>query len=555
MGSKRATVDQRLANLLNYLCEKEGINQETLENKQGEISFGSIYVHDIKALKKTIEYLKDYAKIQIIAQGLSNQKEELELNINAAQADFQRIIDEISAKKKSLPRVTKKKIKDEMLGFQAGMEEEEQSRYEKALEERKAKVKSMEQDIKLYESKIKKLESIKKSIDKPNKLMQQLLPDDYMEIEENYARLVNLCVASMTDGYSKKDLIGDDKVFKFDEKNYTVNYTNARKYLSAIKSRKELMELKKYIEAKKDFKELADEYKRTSDEKRKTEEALQVIDSKEFKYISDKMNNLIEEYNKVDNLEYRAYRGNIFTRLGNKVKKLLGLPVRRKIPKKVWEARAQLSEVIKDFTEEIKGDEQKTKAFEAYQIASKKAGRKYFVSVQELEWNASTIKQYGTDKVSLPEKPISVYALKMYLAASNQKLQEDVRKIKEKRTQAKENALDLYTRLSDNGPKKLLKTQGEKNILDIIKTYYPDEKTNKRLFRSEIDPSTAAIILESILGRKNISWESIADSYAQILGKQKLTEERASFDQIINDKVESLSAILGPKQKENEEVR
>lgn len=555
MGSKRATVDQRLANLLNYLCEKEGINQETLENKQGEISFGSIYVHDIKALKKTIEYLKDYAKIQIIAQGLSNQKEELELNINAAQADFQRIIDEISAKKKSLPRVTKKKIKDEMLGFQAGMEEEEQSRYEKALEERKAKVKSMEQDIKLYESKIKKLESIKKSIDKPNKLMQQLLPDDYMEIEENYARLVNLCVASMTDGYSKKDLIGDDKVFKFDEKNYTVNYTNARKYLSAIKSRKELMELKKYIEAKKDFKELADEYKRTSDEKRKTEEALQVIDSKEFKYISDKMNNLIEEYNKVDNLEYRAYRGNIFTRLGNKVKKLLGLPVRRKIPKKVWEARAQLSEVIKDFTEEIKGDEQKTKAFEAYQIASKKAGRKYFVSVQELEWNASTIKQYGTDKVSLPEKPISVYALKMYLAASNQKLQEDVRKIKEKRTQAKENALDLYTKLSDNGPKKLLKTQGEKNILDIIKTYYPDEKTNKRLFRSEIDPSTAAIILESILGRKNISWESIADSYAQILGKQKLTEERASFDQIINDKVESLSAILGPKQKENEEVR
>ena len=95
MGSKRVTVDQRLANLLSYLCEKEGINQETLENKKGEISFGSIYVHDIKALKETIDYLKDYAKIQIIAQGLSNQKEELESNINDAQADFQRIIDEI----------------------------------------------------------------------------------------------------------------------------------------------------------------------------------------------------------------------------------------------------------------------------------------------------------------------------------------------------------------------------------------------------------------------------------------------------------------------------
>ena len=238
MGSKRVTVDQRLANLLSYLCEKEGINQETLENKKGEISFGSIYVHDIKALKETIDYLKDYAKIQIIAQGLSNQKEELESNINDAQADFQRIIDEIKAKKKSLPRVTKKKIKAEMLGFQAEMEEEEQSRYEKALEERKAKVKSMEQDIKLYENKIKKLESIRKSIGKPNKLMKHLLPDDYMKIEENYARLVNLCVASMTEGYSKKDLIGDDKVFKFDGKKYTVNYKNARSFLSAIKSRR-----------------------------------------------------------------------------------------------------------------------------------------------------------------------------------------------------------------------------------------------------------------------------------------------------------------------------
>lgn len=554
MGSKRVTVDQRLANLLSYLCEKEGINQETLENKKGEISFGSIYVHDIKALKETIDYLKDYAKIQIIAQGLSNQKEELESNINDAQADFQRIIDEIKAKKKSLPRVTKKKIKAEMLGFQAEMEEEEQSRYEKALEERKAKVKSMEQDIKLYENKIKKLESIRKSIGKPNKMMQQLLPDDYMKVKENYARLVNLCVASMTDGYSKKDLIGDDKVFKLQRGSYTVNYNNARSFLSAIKSRKELMELKKYIEAKKDFQELADEYERTSDEKRKTEEALKVIDSKEFNYISDKMNNLIEEYNKVDSIEYKAYRGNIFTRLANKVKKLLGLPVRRKIPKKVWEARSQLSEVIKDFTEEIKGDEQKTKAFEAYQIASKKAGRKCFASIQELEWNATTIKQYGTDKVSLPEKTISVYALKMYLATSNQKLQEDVRNIKEKRTQAKENALGLYTKLSKES-KKLLETQGEKNILDFIKTYYPDEKTNKRLFSRQIEPSTAAIILESILGRKNISWESIADSYAQILGKQKLTEERASLDQIINDKVENLRTTLEPKQKENEEVR
>lgn len=552
MGSTKTTVDKRVADILNYICEREGFDPNTLQKKDDSPSIFTRGKEDMEGLKETITYLKDFAKMQAIAEGIGSS-ETLEKNIELAKADFQKVIEEKEAQIKSMPRVTRKKINTNNYGFQNEMQEQAQKQYEAALEERRNKIASLRQDIKLYKNKVKKLDTIKKSAGKPGKLMQLLFPEEYINLQGNYAKLVNLCVASMTDGYKKKDLIGDDKVFKYDGEKYTVNYNNARKFISAIKSRKELLALHEYIEAKNKYQSIAFNCKDTIDAKDKYDEIREVVDTKEFKYVTDMMNQLIGEYNKLNAKEDKAKRGNFFTRLGIGIKVMFGFRGYRKIPEKILDARADVANQISQFSEQVKKDPILTKAFEAYNLICWHGEDAISEGTKELEWAGPVIEQYGPDRATFPTKIVSVDTLKAQLARKQQRINEDMKKMKVQREEAKQKALSLYRGLTKKS-KKLLTTHGEKNIEEYVKTYYTNSN-DKKIGREYMSPSSAAVILENLLSRKGIPWERVVDSYAEILGKQKLEDDRRNIEDAINSKLTNLKESIMPEKEKQQKER
>ena len=102
----RLTIDQRLSDVLNFLCEQEGINPQTYESQRGSRLF-SKNEEDIKSLKATIDYLKDYAKLQTIAKSMSNSKGLAE-DIEKAKADFEALIEERKKQIASMPMPKKR---------------------------------------------------------------------------------------------------------------------------------------------------------------------------------------------------------------------------------------------------------------------------------------------------------------------------------------------------------------------------------------------------------------------------------------------------------------
>ena len=551
MGSTKVTVDKRLADILNYICEKEGVDPSTLKKKEDRPNFFIKNKKDMQGLRNTISYLKDFAKLQTIAEGIGNS-EQFEKNIELAKSDFEKIIEEKEKQIKNMPRVTRKKINTNNFGFQEEMQEQAQKQYEAALEDRRNKIASLRQDVKLYKNKIKKLDTIKKSANKPGKLMQLLFPEEYIHIQDNYARLVNLCATSMVDGYNKKDLIGDDKVFKFDGEKYSVNYNNARKFISAIKSKKELLALHEYIKAKNNYKSIANECKNTIDEKKKYDEALKVIDTKEFKYVTDMMNQMIDEYNQLSAKEDKARKGNILTRIGIGIKEMLGLRGYRKVPQKILDARQDVADKIRSFSEEIKKDSKLTKAFETYNFIYWHGQGTIGTGTQELDWAAPAIEQYGPDRATFPTKLVSVDKLKNQILGKQQKITDKINKIKADREEAKREAIGLFRGFTKKS-RKLLETHGEKNIEEYVKTYYTNND-NKKPNSEYMSPSSAAVILENLLNRKGIPWERVADSYAEIIGKQKLEEDRINIEKVINSKLNNLhGSVMQETQKQQEE--
>lgn len=537
----RLTIDQRLSDVLNFLCEQEGINPQTYESQRGSRLF-SKNEEDIKSLKATIDYLKDYAKLQTIAKSMSNSKGLAE-DIEKAKADFEALIEERKKQIASMPIPKKRSSASFMYDYVDKFNEAEARRVEEEKEERARKIASLKQDIKIYQGKIKKLNEVKKHLSNPQKVMEILLPNEYTNVKENYARLINLCAASMVEGFRKSELIGEDKPFNYEDGKYTVNYNNARKFLSVLKAKNQVMSATDFIGKKQ-------EYVRTADTRRKRQEyigelnnAVEASKTEEFDYIVARMNMISDMYMDLEEMEAKARKGTIFTRIANGIRHAFGYRRRgAKIPRKVWDARFDLADEIKALTAEVKHNPELEDAFNAYQLATKDPKSSVFRGIKEFAWNAEQLKQFGVERVYLPQSLVHAEDLRKHLTKELRVEQRELALDKKEEQEAKHTALDSYVGLTKR-TKSVLKKQEDDTIVRIAEEYYGLGKENDRLgIRREgrIAPSTAAIILESILGRKNISWEQIANSYAEVLGRDNIDIEELDLEKAVDNKVDSL---------------
>lgn len=537
----KITIDQRLSDVLNFLCEQEGINPQTMESQRGSRLFFK-NEEDIKSLKATINYLKDYAKLQTIAKAMSNSTGLAE-DIEKAKADFASLIEERKKQIASIPTPKKRSSASFMYDYVDKFNEAEAKRVEEEKEARTRKIASLKQDIKIYQGKIKKLDQVKKYLSNPQKVMEILLPNEYTEVKENYARLVNLCVASMLEGFDKNELIGEDKPFNFENGKYTVNYNNARRFLSVLKAKKQVMSATEFIGKKQEYSKTAIERRKRQEYIEKINNAIKASGTEEFNYIVTRMNMISDQYLDLEEMEAKARRGTIFTRIANGVRSIFGLKEKgAKIPRKVWDARYDLADEITSLTMEVKQNPELENAFNAYQLASKDPNNSSYRGIKVFSWTAEQLKRYGVERVALPQSRVSVEDLQNNLNVELSKEKRILAVEREEEQEAKHTALDSYTGLTQK-TKSVLKKQDDDTIVKIAEEYYGLGKEESRfnIRRSgTISPSTAAIILESIMGRKNISWEQIANSYAEVLGRDNINIEELDLEKAVDNKVDSL---------------
>ena len=123
-------------------------------------------------------------------------------------------------------------------------------------------------------------------------------------------------------------------------------------------------------------------------------------------------------------------RGSLITRIGDGIKDLIGLPIRRKIPRKIIYERNDLSENIERLSSELKQDEAKMKAYEAYQIAYQ--GAESSMGIKELDWSAPLIREEGILRATFPIETVTVDILKKNLAKNKSRTDREVEELASK---------------------------------------------------------------------------------------------------------------------------
>ena len=240
-------------------------------------------------------------------------------------------------------------------------------------------------------------------------------------------------------------------------------------------------------------------------------------------------------------------KNSFITKLSNKFRTSFKLPEKNRVTRKERILRRELSSKIAEITSKTKEDEAYKKAFDAYQVASKAVKRPYFSNVEEMEWTIPEIKNSGLKRVTniAKENTNEVFLrIKVKKACEFEKEYENDLSIEVGNAKTKE--AQKYLKLTSK-TKKILEKESEENILKYAKRYYGvGVDRNEKMFEynENLSPSSAAIILESILGRKSISWESIVENYSSIIGKHNLEREGINMTKIVEEKVDSLKQGL-----------
>lgn len=553
----RITVDQRLSDVLNLLCEEDHIDPVTLEAKGQSLRLHSGNERDIRSLRETITYLKDYAKLQTLAKSISDS-ESLAKNIEEAKEYFAGLIEERKAQIATVPKPKRRNGSSYIYDYADRFKEAEERRLEAEREERARKIASLKEDIRIYQEKIKKLDQMKKALGNPQKVMEILLPEEYTNVRDNYARLVNLCATSMLEGFKTSDLVGEDKPFNYEDGQYTVNYNQARKFLSVLKAKKQVIDATDFLGKKQEYIETAGERRKTQDLVNRLKEALEETDTTNFEYMLARMNNISSQYMSLEEMEGKARRGTIFSRARDGLRVAFGLrPIGAKIPRKVWDARYELSDDIKALVSEIKYNPELEKSFKAYQLATTLDSSGRAKSLQEFAWTADQLVQYGVERVSFEPEALVVDQIKDSLSTELGYATRNLKLQRHDEEDAKHSALDTYASLTKR-TKSVLGKQSKETIRNIAEEYYGlgrDTSLRREAKRQgRISPSTAAIILESIIGRKNITWEQIAASYANILGKENVNLEELDLEKAIDNKVDELRDFFSSEPVRQEEA-
>ena len=86
------SINERLSEVLLFLCKKDGYSPETLKRLDSGVLLPED-LEEIKKLRETVSYLKDYAKLQILTKSLGNS-ELYEKDIEEARNNANSIIHE-----------------------------------------------------------------------------------------------------------------------------------------------------------------------------------------------------------------------------------------------------------------------------------------------------------------------------------------------------------------------------------------------------------------------------------------------------------------------------
>ena len=352
-------------------------------------------------------------------------------------------------------------------------------------------------------------------------------------------------------------LVGESNVFeKKDGQKYTINQANAKKLVSILKARKEILSGAEYIVAHKDYERKEESYNEEINNIKKYRLASDIADSKEFAEITQKVNAIIDNYNRLDDMEYKASRGNALTFIANTIRKAFDLKPVIKVPKKVLKLREELATQIDELIQDSNKNAKNKKAFNAYITARKSFGDGYTLSVDRLQVAKQELRVYGVERVELPMKKIDVAQLKLqsgyWATTSEQRASE----LEAKKAEAKEKSDAMYSKLSKK-TKQMIETQGEDSILYYAQKYYDFDGARDRFRKfadsKAVSAGASAMILESILKRKNLAWEDIYTVYGDILGR---TEEKEN--QVLNNAVTGTvnrlkQRITGMVEKADEE--
>ncbi len=534
------SVDQRLASVLLFLCRNSGYSPETLKRKDGRFLL-SDDIEEIKELKETVKYLKNYAKIQALSRAIGDSGAFAE-EIKIARENILRQIEEKENEYRNLPRKKSLAVKESHLyGYEEQIADEKKKTATKFNEELDAKRNHIKNEIKSLRERLKELDLLEKNVGKPSKIMELLFEKERMASATEYQRLIDLCARVITSGFDGKVLIGEGKPFTYDKETdtYTINPKEAKKYITTVKKGRAIIACSEYIGAKRKEEETRESIQKEETAVAERTELQGNFGSKEFTFIHDSINKIISEYNSILEIEERKSDRSIV----NKIRELFGRRPRYITTRKTLRARKELEETIQDFLTKVKSDKKLRSTYSQYVGCRGTIIGQEHLTGNNLEIAARNLFS-GISRFDLPREQISSEDVKMAISNSIRKSTSRIAKLNEEVAQQHDRTESLHQGLSKTAIK-LLEENPEEEILSIHEKYYSKSDRRKAAnARQTISSSAAIMILESLVSGRKISFEELCGNFEQVLGKSSVNAERNDMEQELDDKIERLKARI-----------
>ena len=530
------TINERLSEVLLFLCKKDGFSPDTLKRTDGRLLLPDD-LEDIKSLRETVSYLKDYAKLQILSKSIGNS-ELFEKDIDEAKENLLKQIEEKEKEYTRIPRKKSLKINESQLFvYEAKIAEEKKKaaiEYNEQVEAQRVKIR---EDIKTLKTRIKQLEALRKCTGNPKKIMGLLLDEERQQSSEEYQRLVNVCARTLTAGFKGKDLIGEDKLFSYDEDtdSFSINPKNVRKYISVAKKGKAIICCKDYIEEKSKVREIEEYIEKEEKALSSKNSLLEKIGTEDFKTIHSFVNGIIEDYKRIKNIEGRKKEHSVI----NKIKRLFGGKVYSKPTRRTMKARAELEERIRDFLGEVKSDGELYNLYENYIHCRNLISGQSTLTMANIEIMARNLVG-GFSRFNIPLDTMSDNDFAMFLKRSSIMSEESIERKRKEVSTRQERVSGIYEGLPKSSIR-ILEQNDEDTILDIYRRFYTEGDKRARTFaKKTISDSAAIMILESLISKKKIPFEEVCGHFEDVIGKENASGEIASVSEIAQEKVEEL---------------
>ena len=541
------TVNQRLQEILSYLIEKEEVSPEDFNRKEMDVVRPE-NLKNFNKIKETVSYLKNYAKIQIVAKVIVDQ-ESVEKEIKETKEYIDGIIELMKKEIKELPKAPNKIDKNN-----SSLEEINNIEIIEELTnlriERKNNLLKLRRKIRDYRTKKDKLSILEQSLNDINETVRVLFPEKGYMYEDEYCNVINLCIAFMTLGINCKKLINKDNdinncIFKYnkDKKTYSINNENAISFFQLLKSKDEILEIADYSIHKKRYKNLDARYLRCFNENNIYKIARGISNKKEFVDVTDKINEIIEMSEELKIIEDSLYIKNMNIRFKKHFRKVFKIDSEIKVPKKVANGRLQLARTIEIFFNYIKNNRELERAYDSYLVARGKDNNSKELDYKHLKMYQHKLEGYGFDFVTIPTNTISVEKLKSNLDSFIISSQNMLNIIRIERRSAKTIVEREYANLSIKA-KEILKEEELNNVVQYAEKYYGFTQKNDEIKSyKKMSPNAALIILEHILKSESISENQIIKTD---LASQIKTESREDLDinQAIISKMELTKEMI-----------